>query len=106
MPEKHWELVLNELGDRLWVQFVTERGQVVRYVIRGEAMIEGHVVQVVRGDSAHGRGHYDLLGRSGETIRKVWVREGLDLGDAFTETLADLGANWELYRAAFLRREP
>lgn len=61
---------------------------------------------MVRGDSAHGRGHYDLLGWDGETTRKVWAREGLGLGEALTEALADLEANWDVYRTAFLRRRP
>ena len=106
MPERQFELILNERGDRLWVRFVTQRGQVMQYVVRGEAMIEGRAMQIIRCDSAHGRGHCDILGWEGETIRKEWAAEGLDLGESFTEAMNNLEANWERYRTAFLRRRP
>lgn len=43
VPEKHFEVVLNELGERLRVRFATDRGEVVRYV-EGEAIGEGRTV--------------------------------------------------------------
>ena len=105
MPERRWDEVLNELGDRLFVRLVHERGTVVDYAVWYVAMIEGQPMEVVRSDSAHGRAHYDVLDWDGKS-RKVWSREHLDLGEAMTEAIDDLHTNWARYRDDFLRRRP
>lgn len=47
MPEKAWDVVLNDFGDRLFVRFVAEHGTIVDYAGRYGAIIEGVLMQVV-----------------------------------------------------------
>ncbi|MDP9470820.1 MAG: hypothetical protein M3Q71_09130 [Chloroflexota bacterium] len=47
-----------------------------------------------------------MLNWNGRNYRKEWAPEGAGLGDVLTWAVDDLAANWERYRADFLRRRP
>jgi hypothetical protein len=98
MSERTFVIALSERGDVLWVRIVKERGVVVDYALRYETVINGEVVQVVPCDGSHGRGHCHWVDSDGKRAQRLWAREGLDLGDALTEQIEDLAANWQRYR--------
>lgn len=108
MPEarRHFDIPIGLFGDFIRVAFVRDGKQITFFVVQYFARIGGNEHQVLRFDTAHDFAHCDILDWEGATIRKVPVREGIDYATAMNEVIADLKANWERYRADFLRRRP
>lgn len=95
-------------SDLIRVRFTTDRGRVLIFTVQYEAWIDGLFRPVVRFDSQHERPHRDILGWSGETVRKDWDWEGssLPLGEALGRALDEIVERWYSYRIDFLRRKP
>ena len=95
MPDKDYEIVLPS-GAHIVVSIKMVGGRVVSFVVRlithgGEAEYDA-----ARYDTAHGKPHLDLLGRSGRVREKRW----LDIDDfetALTHAIEDFKLNYEKY---------
>ena len=95
MPDKDYQIVLAS-GARIVVSIKMVGGRVVSFVVRliahgGEAEHD-----TARYDTAHGKPHLDLLGRSGRVREKQW----LDIDDfetALTHAIEDFKMNYEKY---------
>lgn len=108
MPERDYLLPLAhglEISDRARVWMRTDRGQVVDFVVQYEAFIAERFYPIVRYDGSHGRGHRDIIDRSGNVIRKDWLPEHVSLGQALDAGLEDIEDHWHAYRAEFVARE-
>ncbi len=105
MPEKTFPITLSA-QDSIRVEFVTEGRQVISFVAQYETVIDGERKPVVRYDSAHGKGHRDVLDWNGHTVGKDWLAQGDDFAAGLTFAIDDLEANWERYLTDFLRRRP
>jgi hypothetical protein len=107
MPERteQFEVPINDLGD--FVRVVIRRdGKAIRhFVVQYEALIDEEERPVVRYDTAHGFAHRDIVGWDRGTVHWDRMRD-VDYNTALTEAIEDLTANWERYRADFLRRRP
>lgn len=90
MPETSYIDVLTD-SDFIRVRFFVEHGEVVRFVVQYEAVIDGERYAVLRYDSSHDRAHRDVLDRRGETIRKEWL--DFAYADALTFALRDIRGN-------------
>lgn len=103
MLETTYQLALSA-EDSIRVEFITESGQVISFVAQYETLIDGERKPVVRYDSAHGKGHCDVLDWNGDTIRKDWLDQGADFAAGLTFAIDDLETHWQRYLADFLRR--
>ena len=104
-----WETTAYEarVGDAphiIRVRLRHERGQVVRFTVQYEADIEGEAYPVIRHDNAHGIVHRDTLDAQGRVLAKDWFEDKTN-AQVLTEAIAGIKANWEAYRAAFVRRK-
>ena len=82
-----------------------ERGQVQRYTVQYETLVEEKFHPVVRYDSAHGYPHRDLLDWNGDIVDKSWLAP-VDYGTAATEAIVAIDQDWRQLREEFLRRRP
>ena len=92
MPDKDYEIVLPS-GARIVVSIKMVGGRVVSFVVR---LITHGGEAAARYDTAHGKPHLDLLGRSGRVREKRW----LDIDDfetALTHAIEDFKLNYEKY---------
>lgn len=96
----------NQLGseDFMRVKIITDRGQVVDFVVQYETIIDGQTYPVVRYDGSHGQAHRDLLDARGRIVSKRWFQ--VDYPEALALGIQDIRANWSRYREDFLRRLP
>ncbi len=105
MPETTYQIALSA-EDSIRVEFTTEGGQVVAFVAQYETVIDEERKPVVRYDSAHGKGHCDVLDWNGHTIRKDWLDQGDDFAASLTFAIDQLETTWARHLADFLRRRP
>lgn len=97
MPNEDFEVPLDSEGlNWLRARYTTVNGQVVRFSVQYETVVDGNRQPLVRYDNAHGVPHRDLLSRDGSQA-KLWFEE-MSPGDAMTMGLQDLKANWQRYR--------
>jgi hypothetical protein len=75
---------LNTDGDVTRVSFVSDRGEVIRYVVQFEVYIEGRYYPAVRYDSAYDYPHRDVLDCEGHVVDKVWLSP-IENAQALTE---------------------
>lgn len=83
----------------LRVQFVTERGVIVKFMVQLECLLAEKWTAVIRYDTAHNFAHCDKLHpyRAAEKI----ILETQDYNDALTFALNDLQNNWPRYRQRY-----
>ena len=98
-------LISDDGLNRIRVRLQIERGEVLRYVVQYETVVEGKIYPVVRYDSAHGYPHRDLLDWNGNVVERIWLAP-VDYGAAATEAIAALDRDWPQPREAFLRTRP
>jgi hypothetical protein len=91
-----------ESGNRIRYSIVTNRGQVVDFVVQYETFVEGRYRPVVRYDGSHGRGHRDILNMQGETVDKWWLPAHMDLKASLDYGIQDIRGNWKRYQDRFL----
>lgn len=94
-------LYLLTLHDRKRHEHVSERGNVVRFVVQYETFIEGEWRTVIRYDTVHGFPHMDRIRPDG-TVEKIPLLIK-DLGEALTFADQDIDENWERYKEAYLK---
>ncbi|MGI8643091.1 MAG: DUF7718 family protein [Thermomicrobiales bacterium] len=107
MPNRDFFIPLEgsvHIGDRIRVSIRTERGSVVDFVAQYEALIGGRFFAVVRYDGSHGRGHRDIVDRSGHVIQKDWLSQHRSLAKVLNLDVEDIRTNASAYRAEFLDR--
>ncbi len=103
--ERNHFIPLGPIGDSIRVRIVTDGNEMLDFTVQYEPYIEDQHWPAVRYD-CHVRPHRDTLDWGGETIDKRWMPEAISLNDSLDDALADIEANWERYRADFLRRRP
>jgi hypothetical protein len=107
MPPTQTRDIYAALDDyaRNWlrVEFTREGKELLTFLAQYEIMIEDGVYPVVRFDGAHGFAHRDLLNRRGDVIDKYELPGNPSFGQALEIGRRDILANWQLYRANFLR---
>ena len=109
MPPQGW---FNNLDHetRIRTRMTTNsRGDVLKFTVQLELLIDDEWLPVVRYDNAHGEAHIDYLDPSGVTYEKAWLNLKAPFNDAFTLAESELERTYELHRARFfqqLRRRP
>lgn len=101
MPERSFFIPLTDT-DRIRVWIDTAAGNVLNFTVQYEALIGGTWRPVVRFDGWHDRPHRDTLDERGNVIHKDWYTESY--AATLNYGIDDLKANWQRYRADFLRR--
>ncbi len=89
--------------DVLRVRLRIVHGEVLRFTVQYEAVVEGETYPVVRYDSAHGAAHRDTLNLAGNFVAKDWI-EDKPYAVVVTEAISDIKANWPAYRDELQRR--
>jgi hypothetical protein len=97
MPQKDFQIWLTEKV-YLVVDYETDAGRVVGFVVRLMIDLEGTIYNVARYDTAHGTPHRDILTRSNKIIEKQWLVD-MDFDDALTCAINDFKQNYESYIA-------
>ena len=83
----------------LRVRFVSDRGQVVEFVVQLECVFEDGWVAVVRYDTVHGFAHCDWLHPYEPTTKTTMNTRNYN--EALSFALSDLAANWERYHGRY-----
>ncbi|MGH7961796.1 MAG: DUF7718 family protein [Candidatus Binatia bacterium] len=90
------------LNDRKRHEHISDRGQIMQFVVQYETFVEGKWRPVIRYDTAHGFPHMDRIDPDG-TVEKVPLLRN-DLGEALTFADQDIDEHWEQYKAAYIAR--
>ena len=86
----------------IFVEFRTERGEVVSFTVKLLCDIQGMRHEVVRFDGGHGCPHMDILDPAGHVERKVWY-DYLNNDRALTIAIADIKEHHEFYRERYIK---
>jgi hypothetical protein len=97
MPQKDFQIWLTEKV-YLVIDYETDAGRVVGFVVRLMIDLEGTIYNVARYDTAHGTPHRDILTRSNKIIEKQWLVD-MDFDAALTCAINDFKQNYESYIA-------
>lgn len=88
-----------ELTDRLRVNALKNKGEILKFVVQYEALFSGDWKPIIRYDTAHGFAHKDIIKPDGKIIKQPLFFETYNL--AFTYSTIDLKTNWKQYRDNF-----
>lgn len=102
MPQKDFQIWLTEKV-YLVIDYETDAGRVVGFVVRLMIDLEGTIYNVARYDTAHGTPHRDILTRSNKIIEKQWLVD-MDFDAALTCAINDFKQNYESYIANWKTR--
>ena len=102
MPQKDFQIWLTEKV-YLVIDYETDAGRVVGFVVRLIIDLEGTIYNVARYDTAHGTPHRDILTRSNKIIEKQWLVD-MDFDAALTCAINDFKQNHESYIANWKTR--
>lgn len=94
MNEKEFEIEYNA-DTRARFSFVTEREEVVRFVVQLEVFVGAQWRPAVRYDTAHGFAHCDWY-RGDGSCEKIDLE--MSFADALTYAQRDVRENWETHR--------
>jgi hypothetical protein len=101
--ERRFVVYLNDTGTvRQRTRFVTEKKDVIAFVVQLEVFHQDRWKAVLRYDGVHGFAHRDRYNLRGEQRKEALP---LDFRDALTYAIADIGARWAEYVERFLRGE-
>lgn len=101
--ERRFVIYLDDVGTiRQRTRFVTEKKDVVEFVVQLEVLHQGRWETVLRYDGAHGFAHRDRYNLRSEQRKEALP---LDFRDALTYAIADIRARWVDYVERFLRGE-
>ena len=101
MPIKRFEIQLDD-ENIIYVYFTTIHGEVVDFVVKYIALIDGKEYEILRFDCAHGMPHVDILDPTGETVEKRWIQH-LDNKQALTNARYNIELNYPMYRDRFIK---
>ncbi|MEW6327538.1 MAG: hypothetical protein AB1487_08095 [Thermodesulfobacteriota bacterium] len=90
-----------ELEDRLRVSALKRKGEILRFVVQYEALIENKWRAIIRYDTAHGFAHKDIIHYDGEKEKQPLYFADMNL--AFTFAIQELKISWRWYRSAYER---
>jgi len=76
-------------------------GEVIRFMVQYEILVDGQWHSVVRYDNCHGFSHMDLMHPGGRKEKTDLLLKDLNICLTFAEN--DLRANWANYRKRFLK---
>lgn len=88
-----------ELEDRLRVSALKRRGEIVKFVVQYEALIESEWRPIIRYDTSHGFAHKDIIHYNGEQEKQPLYFPNLNM--ALTFAIQELKISWRWYRMAF-----
>jgi hypothetical protein len=88
-----------ELEDRLRVSASKQKGEIIKFVVQYEALIENHWQPIIRYDTSHGFAHKDILHYNGEQEKQPLYFA--DFNMAFTYAIQELKISWKWYRMAY-----
>jgi hypothetical protein len=97
VPQKDFQIWLTE-NVYLVIDYETDAGRVVGFVVRLMIDLDGSIYNVARYDTAHGTPHRDILTQSNNIIEKQWLIE-MDFDSALTYAINDFKQNHENYIA-------
>lgn len=101
MRKKTYIFMLTD-KDRKRHEHLTDKGEVIGFVVQYETLFENKWVPIVRYDTAHGYAHKDLMNPNGSK-EKTFLGI-VDLNNALTLADRDINENWERYSERYLRR--
>jgi len=99
MPYKDYHYFIDE-DNLVFVQFTTEKGTVLQFVVKYYSRIGDQWREIVRYDSGHDCPHKDVLLPDGGIIRKIWY-EYMDNAQALTFAMRDVLENYQFYLERF-----
>jgi hypothetical protein len=88
--------------DRVRCEIELEKGEVQRFVIQYEILVQDEWAGITRFDTVHNAVHRDLISPDG-TVLKKWFLQ-LNFGEGLTFAYNDIEENWEKYREWYLSR--
>lgn len=104
MPPHDW---VNNLDHetRIRTRMTTDnRGEVTKFTVQLEVLVENEWLPVVRYDNAHDEAHIDFIDPTGVTYDKVWLGLRSPFKHAFTLAENELKRTYEQHRTRFFRQ--
>ena len=95
MPQKQYNIFL-ENNIRILVYFETDKGKIIKFVVKLEIYKNNDWFEIERYDTHHGYVHKDVLNKMKEKI-KVIIFELLDNKIGLNIALKDFKENYNLY---------
>jgi hypothetical protein len=100
MPERNYRIYLDDEND-IFVYFETMQGEVIRFVVKYLAMIDGIEYEVLRFDTAHRSPHIDILDPLGNKKQKIFLPR-LTNKEALNYAQDDIKQHYKQYRERFI----
>jgi len=88
-----------EKEDRIRVTAQKGKGQILKFVVQYEALIQGKWHPIVRYDTSHGFAHKDLIHPDGTEEKQPLHFQSFNA--ALTFAIQDIKISWRWYRMAF-----
>ena len=88
-----------KLKDRLRVSALKRKGEILKFVVQYEALIENHWQPIIRYDTSHGFAHKDIIHYNGEQEKQPLYFA--DFNMALTYAVQELKISWRWYRMAY-----
>lgn len=88
--------------DRVRCQIESERGQVRKFVIQYEILVQDEWAAVTRFDTSHNVVHRDFIAPNG-TVTKRWFLQ-FNFDEGLTFAYNDIENDWEKYREWYISR--
>jgi hypothetical protein len=88
-----------EKKDRIRVTVQKEKGEIIKFVVQYEALIQGKWHPVVRYDTSHGFAHKDLIHPDGTEEKQPLHFQSFNA--ALTFAIQDIKISWGWYRTAY-----
>ena len=98
MSKRYFRYLTHE--DRVRCEIELEKGQVKKFVIQYEILVQSEWAAVTRFDTFHDTVHRDLMSPDGKVIKKWFLQLNFDEGLTFAYN--DIENNWEKYREWYL----
>lgn len=95
MPRKDYIIILND-KTRIIVFYETNKGEVVKFVVKLEVFYNNQWTEVERFDTHHGYVHKDILNREGKKLRFVKY-ELMNVESGLNMAIKDFKENFEIY---------
>lgn len=83
-----------------WIRcgILTDRGNVERFTIQYETIVNGISLPVVPYDLHHHRAHIDFIDHQGRQYDKRWLDFFYPYNDGPSWAMSDIRHNWQLYK--------
>jgi len=88
-----------EFEDRLRVSALKQKGEIIKFVVQYEALVEKNWRAIIRYDTAHGFAHKNIIHYDGKKEKQPLYFP--DLNMAFTFAVQELKISWKWYRTAY-----